>query len=65
MVTLRNLLQAKVGNLTDEEYYLLLDLATDDIRINRLMWGKKTTMPDLIQIVKICVIVLDAIKNAA
>ena len=62
---LRDLLKPIVGSLTDEEYFLLLDLATDDIRANRIMWGKRTSLDYLIYVAKTCTTALKLIKKVA
>lgn len=65
MKTLRKTLESEVGNMSDEEFYLLLDLVTDDIKINRIIWHKRTSLVDLVRIVKIRIIVLGAMKKTA
>jgi hypothetical protein len=62
---LRKILEPITGPLNKTELRELLELASDDIKINRYMWDKRTSRADLIHIVKICVIVLKAIKKTA
>lgn len=74
MKTLKQVLEPITGPLTKAELRELLELATDDIRTNRIMSPiqnrkpskkQRTTLADLIQIVKVCVILLNIIKKTA
>jgi len=49
-------------NLTPSELREVLDLATTDIKVNRIAWGKRTTIHDAAAIIKICI---NVIKRAA
>ena len=64
-MVLRKLLEPITGPLTKAELKELLELASDDIKINRVMWDKRTSIDYLIQVVKTCVILLNAIKKTA
>jgi hypothetical protein len=62
---LGKILEPITGPMNKTELRELLELASDDIKINRYMWDKRTSITDLIQIIKVCNCVLGAIKRAA
>jgi len=47
---LRKLLESKVGPLTDDQLEQLLDLATTDIRVNNIAWGRRTSLSNVVEI---------------
>lgn len=69
---LEKILEPITGQLTEAELREVLELASDDIRKNRINSPiqnhpappKRTTLADLKQIVKTCVILLGAMKKA-
>ena len=50
---LRNILESKLGPLSDSQLRELMDLVTTDIRTNNIAWNKRTTLADLIDISRI------------
>jgi len=56
--TLRQKIEFLVGPLTDQEYKEVLEATTDDIEINRIKFGLRTTIEDLIKIAAQCADVL-------
>lgn len=49
---LRKLLRAEIKSLSEEEFALVLDLAKDDIRVNRLLTKKRTSIKYLVYVAK-------------
>ncbi|MHB1651420.1 MAG: hypothetical protein ACYCVD_02950 [Desulfitobacteriaceae bacterium] len=62
---LRKIIESVTGPMTDLYFRETLDLATDDIRINRVAFGQRTSLREVIQISTICFEVLWKIKKAA
>ncbi len=50
---LRDILEANVGHLTDSEFHQVLDLVTTDIKINRVNFGKRTSLGNAVEIARI------------
>jgi hypothetical protein len=50
--------------MTDTEFGQILDLATADILINRVGFGKRTSLADIAEIAKSCFIALGRGKVA-
>ena len=61
---LRKILASTLGPMTDAEFAQVLDLATTDIMINRVDFGKRTSLTDLIEIVWISLKALERGKVA-
>jgi|GEM_PF-3329916 len=57
-------LESIVGPVTNEEFAQILDLATADILINRVGFGKRTSLADIAEIAKSCFIALGRGKVA-
>jgi len=53
-----------LGQMTDTEFGQILDLATADILINRVGFGKRTSLADIAEIAKSCFIALGRGKVA-
>lgn len=61
---LRKLLEAILGPMSDSEYEEVLDLATADIQINRVSFGKRTSLKDVVKISRDCFIAMGRGKVA-
>ncbi|WP_173361716.1 hypothetical protein [Desulfitobacterium hafniense] len=55
---LKRLIEAQAGRLTSMELRAVLDLATTDIRVNRVSFGRRTSLADAVGIAEICCTVL-------
>lgn len=55
---LRKILEANLGPMTKIELAEALDLATTDIKINRVNFGKRTSLSQVVEIARSCFIVL-------
>lgn len=55
---LKRLIEAQFGQLTPAELREVLDLATTDICVNRVGFGKRTSLADAVGIAEICCTVL-------
>ena len=55
---LRKKIEAVVGELTDQQYDEVLEIAAQDIEFNRVAFNKETTLPDIIKIAAQCAIAL-------
>jgi hypothetical protein len=51
---LRKILEVDLGPMTDFEFREVLDLATSDIKTNRVDFGKRTSLPQVVEIAGIC-----------
>lgn len=51
---LRKILEFDLNSMTDSEFREILDLATSDIKTNRVNFGKRTNLPEVIEIAEIC-----------
>ena len=51
---LRKILELDLCPMTDSEFREVLDLATSDIKINRVDFCKKTNLCEVIEIAKLC-----------
>lgn len=47
---LRQILESELGLMTDAEFREALELATTDIKTNRVAFGKRTSLTDMIEI---------------
>lgn len=61
---LRKILEAKLRPMSDREFEDVMDLTTADIKINRVNFGKQTSLSEAIEIVARCFIVLGRGKIA-
>ena len=55
---LRAILESTTGPMTDLEFRQVLDLATTDIRVNRVGFSKRTSIADVVKIAEISLKVL-------
>lgn len=55
---LKKLIESASGPISQAELYAILDLATTDIRVNRLGFGKRTSILEVVEIAGICKAVL-------
>ena len=55
---LKKLIESASGPISQAELREVLDLATTDIRVNRLGFGKRTSLADAIEIAGMCKTVL-------
>lgn len=51
---LSKILESELGPMTDSELREVLDLATSDIKTNRIDFGKRTSLPEMLEIAEIC-----------
>lgn len=51
---LRKILELDLGPMTDPEFREVLELATTDIKVNRVDFGKRTSLHEVVEIAKIC-----------
>ena len=61
----RKILESKVGPISDLDFRETLNLATDDIRINRVSFNQRTTLFILVDISVSCFNLVQRIKKAA
>lgn len=47
---LRNILESLIGPMSDSDFAEVLDLATTDIKTNRVGFGKRTSIKDLVEL---------------
>lgn len=62
---LRKILESIVGPMSDLDFHETLELATDDIRINRVGFNQRTSLPILVDISVSCYRLVQRIKKAA
>lgn len=55
---LRKILESNLGPMTNTEFEEVLDLVTVDIKINRVNFGKRTSLSYAVEIARSCFIVL-------
>lgn len=55
---LKRLIEAQSGRLTLAELREVLDLATTDIKVTRISFGKRTSLEDALGIAGICCTIL-------
>ncbi len=51
---LRKILELDLGPMTDSELREVLDLATSDIKTNRVDFAKRTSLPKVLEIAELC-----------
>lgn len=61
---LRKILESKLGPLTTAQFKEVMDLATTDIQINRLSFGKRTSLSEAVEIAAGCFVALGRGKVA-
>jgi hypothetical protein len=49
------MLENATGKLTDSQYADIMDATTKDIKANRIPYGKKTSLKEVIKIASLCV----------
>ena len=55
---LRSILETTLGPMSNAQFAEVMDLATTDIKINRVGFGKRTSLQDVVEIAKISLNVL-------
>ena len=50
---LRKILESIVGPMTDSQFAEVMDLATTDIRVNNIGFGRRTSLGDVVRVAKI------------
>ncbi|MBC2721811.1 hypothetical protein [Desulfosporosinus sp.] len=55
---LRKIIETKTGPLTAAQFAEVMDLATTDIQINRLNFGKRTSLSEAVEIAAGCFIAM-------
>lgn len=55
---LRTILELSSGPMSDTEFAEVMELATSDIKINRVSFGKRTNIHDAVDIAAGCLVVL-------
>ncbi|WP_407310999.1 hypothetical protein [Desulfosporosinus sp. SB140] len=61
---LRKLLEQTLGPISNSEFHQILDLATTDIKTNRVAFGKRTSFKEVVEIAIGCHIALQRGKVA-
>ena len=61
---LRKILEFDLNPMTDFEFCEVLSLATSDIKTNRVGFGKRTSLPEVVEIAEICFRALQRGKDA-
>lgn len=61
---LKLILESILGPLTNSQFVEVMDLATTDIKINRVEFGKRTSLHDAVEIAGSCFIALGRGKTA-
>jgi len=51
---LRKIFELDLDPMTDFEFCEVLDLTTSDIKTNRVGFGKRTSLPEVVEIAEIC-----------
>ncbi len=51
---LRKILESDLDTMTDFQFREVLDLATSDIKTNRVGFGKRTCLPEVVEIAEVC-----------
>lgn len=62
---LRKILESITGPMSDADFRETLDLATDDIRVNRVGFNQRTSLLVIIDISLSCYHLVQRIKKAA
>ena len=60
---LRQLLISKYPQISDKQFQTALQIATMDIKANRLAFGKRTTLPEALKIIGLCLITANKVEN--
>ena len=50
----RKILKSDLDLMTDSEFREVLDLVTSDIKTNRIDFGKRTSLPEVVEIAESC-----------
>lgn len=61
---LRKIIESKLGPMTNAQFAQVMDLATTDIKINRIDFGRKTGLLDAVEIADRCFVALGRGKVA-
>lgn len=61
---LREILESKLGPMSDTQFAEVMDLATTDIKINRVNFGKRTSLSEAVEIAAGCFVALGRGKVA-
>jgi len=51
---LRKILELELDLMTDSKFREVLDLATSDIKTNHVDFGKRTSLPEVLEIAESC-----------
>lgn len=51
----RKILKLDLDPITDYEFREVLDLVTSDIKTNRIDFGKRTSLPEVVEIAESCI----------
>jgi len=51
---LRKILELDLGTMTDSQFREVIELATSDIKANRVDFGKNTNLSEVVEIAKLC-----------
>jgi len=61
---LRKILEFDMDPMTDSEFREVLDLATSDIKTNRVDFGKRTSLPEVVEIAESCLRAFQRMEQA-
>lgn len=56
---LRKILESTYGPISDSQFAEVMDLATTDIKTNRVDFGKRTSLSDAVEIAGSCLIAMN------
>ncbi|QIB26067.1 hypothetical protein [Caloranaerobacter azorensis] len=62
---LLNMVQKQIGYVSEEHFRLALDMATDDIKANRIAFGKRTSLEEALEIIIACIKVVQKIEKGS
>ena len=62
---LRTILESTLGPMTNSQFAEVLELATTDIKVNRVDFGKRTSLSVVVDIAISCYNLVQRIKKAA
>jgi len=61
---LRKIIESKLGPMTNTQFAEVMDLVTTDIKVNRLSYGKRTSLSEAVEIAAGCFVALGRGKVA-
>jgi hypothetical protein len=62
---LREMIENRIGKIDDDTFEMALDMATDDIKFNRISFGKRTSLSKALEIIISCVNVAQKIEKGS